>query len=362
MNSRLKEIFLEIIAIEGTSGDERKVADYILSFLKKLGLSPFEDSTAAISKGNTGNILCPVGDGGNFVMLSHMDTARSTKDVKAIFHEDRITSDGKTVLGVDNRAGIASLLFAIEKLFEEKIPLKDFTLAFTIQEETTLNGSLNIELNEKIKMGFIFDSHLRTGNFICESAGAKGFEAKIKGKASHSGLAPEMGIDSIKIASNAICKIELGRIDKNSTANIGIIKGGSATNVVPETTVAEGEVRSMIPEFIENKITEIENTFVKCANMFGGEVEFNSFWNFKPYCVPENSETYKTIVHAISSCGLNPIKSISKGGSDANSLNAKGIQSVNLGIGAENPHSNDEYILYEDFTNSTLIAMELMKK
>ncbi len=362
MDKRLLEIFLELVSIDGLSANERLVANYITAFLERIKFTPTEDLCAKISDGNTGNIICPIGTGGNFVLLSHMDTARSTKDVKPQLLIDRITSDGNTVLGVDNRAGIASLLFALEKLVNENKPVKDFTLAFTIQEETTLNGSANIELNNNIKMAFVFDSHLPPGDFIYMSAGSIGFSIKVYGKASHSGLAPEKGIDSIKIASVAISKLEFGRIDSDTTANIGIIKGGTATNVIPELTTIEGEVRSMIHSNIDKKIEEIKTQFELTAKEFGGKIEFDSYWNFKPYKIAEDSETFKTVVNAISKIGLKANPNTSKGGSDANSLNAKGISCVNLGIGAENPHSNDEFILYKDLENSAKIAMELMQK
>lgn len=362
MNSRLIEIFLEIIAIDGVSGDERKVADYIIDFLQKLNLRPFEDNSGTRSGGNAGNLICKIGSGGDFVMLSHMDTARSTKGVKPQMLPDKITSDGTTVLGVDNRAGIACLLYSLETLIQQNTPVKDFTLAFTIQEETTLNGSRFIELDKKIDKGFVFDSHMRPGYFIFESAGSMGFSVKITGKAAHSGIAPEKGIDAIKIASAAINKIKLGRIDEDTTANIGIIKGGTATNVVPEEVFIEGEVRSMCIENIQAKIEEIKTCFETTAKEMGGKLDFTEHWSFWPYNIDMESETYKIVKNAITRSGLSVIPTTTKGGSDANSLNEKGIKCVNLGIGAENPHSNDEYIYLEDLESTARIAMEIMKQ
>lgn len=362
MEKRLLEIFLEIITIDGVSAKEKDIANYIMSFLQRLNLVPYEDFCAQISNGSTGNIICKIGDGGNFILLSHMDTARPTRNLKPQILDDRITSDGTTILGADNRAGVACLLYSIEKLISEKIPIKDFTLIFTIQEETTLNGSRNLNLNGSYKMGFVFDSHSEPGNFIYESAGSIGFTEKIYGKAAHSGLAPEKGVDAIKIASMAISKIELGRIDDETTANIGIIKGGEATNVVPSFTYIEGEVRSMNLAKIDLKIEEIKTQFEISAKLFGGKSEFTSYWNFHPYKVHPDSDTYRTIERAILNSGLAPTPITSKGGSDANSINAKGIPCVNLGIGAENPHSNDEFILFDSLERTSKIVMELMKK
>lgn len=361
-NQKLLSLFLDVIQIEGLSGSEKNVAIYIINFLTKLGLSPYEDDTAQISGGNTGNIICRIGDGGEFVILSHMDTARSTKGVKPQIKDDRITSDGTTILGADNRAGITCILYSIEKAITENIPLKDFTIAFTTQEESTLNGSVNLKLNGRIKHGFIFDSQQRPGNYIYESVGAMGFKIHVRGKASHSGLAPEKGIDAIKIASSAICEIELGRIDNDTTANVGIIKGGSAINVVPELAVIEGEVRSIVPSKIEKKIEEIKTIFNRTAEKYKGKIEFDFKWDFKPFQINSKDEVYIQTENVLRKVGLTPTPKISWGGSDANSLNAKGIPSINFGIGAANPHSNDEYILFEDLQKTADIILELIKK
>ena len=202
-------------------------------------------------------------------------------------------------------------------------------------------------------MGFIFDSHLRPGNFICESCGDAGFKLKIKGKSSHSGIAPEKGINSIKIACNAIAEIALGRINHDTTANIGMINGGTAVNVVPELTELEGEVRSNNLENVMSKLAEIRSIFEIHSKRIGGEIDFKYNWDFKPY-----KRIFKTLVKV----GLEPKPTSSWGGSDANSLNEKLIESVNIGIGAENPHSNDEFILLDDLQKSSEIVLELIKK
>lgn len=361
MNERLIQIFLELIKIDGLSGNEKEVADYIIQFLRKLGLNPITDNTMNITGSNTGNVICEIGEGGDFVLLSHMDTARSTQGIKPVIQDGVIKSDGTTILGADNRAGISSILYAVEQILVNKIPHKNFTVAFVVKEETDLSGSQNIVLPDRIKRGFIFDSHLKPGNFVNESVGAIGFEIDVYGKAAHSGLAPETGIDAIKIASNAISKIQFGRIDSSTTANIGKINGGTAINVVPPHVKIIGEVRSEFEDKIFEKYSEIKNTFETCANELGGKVEISYRWDFKPYKVSEQSQTYIEASEALRSVGLNPKSNKSFGGSDANSLNAKGIVSINFGIGAENPHSNDEYIYIDDLIKGSQIAYNLIK-
>ncbi len=360
--SRLIEIFLQVIRINALSSNEKPLADFINSFLTNLGYKVEFDDSAKFTNSNTGNLICRLGNGGDFVMTAHMDTARPTENVKPIITDDKITSSGDTVLGVDNRVGVAVLLYTLERIGLEKIPVKDFTVAFTTCEETTLFGSKYLGLNGSIKKGFVFDSGYRPGNFIYSACGAIGFNIKIFGRASHSGIAPEKGINSLVVAANAITKLPLGRIDEETTMNIGTLKSGSAVNVIPELTELVGEVRSFNLEKAESYFNLLVNTFGDEAQKLNAKIEYDFFWDFKPYTIKENSDVYKDIVKAITKVGLVPNPKISLGGSDANSLNAKGIESVNIGIGAQNPHSNDEFVYIEDLIKSAEIAFELVKK
>ena len=360
--SRLIEIFLQVIRINALSGNEKPLADFINSFLTNLGYKVEFDDSAKFTNSNTGNLICRLGNGGDFVMTAHMDTARPTENVKPIITDDKITSSGDTVLGVDNRVGVAVLLYTLERIGLEKIPVKDFTVAFTTCEETTLFGSKYLGLNGSIKKGFVFDSGYRPGNFIYSACGAIGLNIKIFGRASHSGIAPEKGINSLVVAANAITKLPLGRIDEETTMNIGTLKSGSAVNVIPELTELVGEVRSFNLEKAESYFNLLVNTFGDEAQKLNAKIEYDFFWDFKPYTIKENSDVYKDIVKAITKVGLIPNPKISLGGSDANSLNAKGIESVNIGIGAQNPHSNDEFVYIEDLIKSAEIAFELVKK
>ncbi|AFH50615.1 Di- and tripeptidase [Ignavibacterium album JCM 16511] len=360
--SRLIEIFLQVIQINALSANEKPLADFINSFLTNLGYKVEFDDSAKFTQSNTGNLICKIGSGGDFVMTAHMDTARPTENVKPMIKEDRITSSGDTVLGVDNREGVAVLLYSLERIALEKIPVKDFTVAFTTCEETTLFGSKYLGLNGNIKKGFVFDSGYRPGSFIYSACGAIGFNLKIFGRASHSGIAPEKGINSLLIAANAITKLPLGRIDEETTMNIGTLKSGSAVNVIPELTEVVGEVRSFNLDKAENYFRQLVKTFEEEAEKLNAKIEYDYFWDFKPYTIKENSDVYKEILRAITKVGLVPSPKISLGGSDANSLNAKGIESVNIGIGAQNPHSNDEFVYIEDLIKSAEIALELVKK
>ena len=362
IEKRLLEIFLRLLKIDALSQHEQPVAEHIHDFLTALALKPYFDKSKIKTKSNTGNLLCKVGNGGDVMFLAHMDTARTTREVKPQILADRITSDGTSVLGVDNRAGIAVILYALEKMLLEKNAIKNFTIAFTTCEESTLAGSLNLEIAARIKKCFIFDSSLRPGSFIYSSCGAKNFNVTIKGLAAHSGLAPEKGINSIAIAAQALSQIKQGRISERTTVNIGTISGGSAVNVVPETTQVTGEVRSAEKGMVDETIQAIKAIFLKETAAHGAGLVFEDEWDFKPYHIAAETEIYKDVSAVLEKAGLTPVPVASLAGSDANSLNGRGVQAINLGIGAQNPHANDEFIYLDDLAKSSEIALELMKK
>jgi tripeptide aminopeptidase len=221
---------------------------------------------------------------------------------------------------------------------------------------------MNIPMPDDIKMGFVFDSSLRPGNFVRESCGAIAFTARILGKASHSGIAPEKGIHAVRAAASAVARMKIGRIDETTTVNVGMFNGGEGMNVVPALALVEGEVRSMNWEKIELLASEVQSVFEQACAEYGATLEFQSRWDFTPYTIDEHEPVFQRIAEAIRNVGLSPKPHISWGGSDANSFNRRGIRSVNIGIGAQNPHANTEFILLEDFQKAADIALEIMRK
>lgn len=360
LDSRLKEIFVDLITINATSGKEAPVAEYISNFLKKLGISSQIDSASELSGGNSGNLIAEVEGGGNFFVAAHMDTPRETLDVKPLFLEDRIVSDGNTILGVDNRAGVSAILFAIERAVKQK-KVRPCTLLFTVCEETSLAGSVFYKPNKNIRYGFIFDSHLRPGNFVSNTCGALTFTIKIIGKSAHAGVSPEKGINAIKIASECVTHFPFGRVDEATTANIGIMKGGNATNVVCDLVTLTGEIRTDYKDVGEEMISDIFKKFLSIAQKHGGDATLDFYWDFMPYKISKDSLPYIHLKDVMDELNLKMKGHKSMGGSDANSFNSKGIPSINLGIGAQNPHGNDEFILYEDLQMASDIALHLIK-
>lgn len=358
----LIDCFLELAALSAPSGSEKPVADYIQNYLADLDITVYEDNARESTGGNAGNVICRFGTGGEVVFLAHMDTARPTEDLKPVVTADRIRSDGSTILGADNRAGVAILLCALEKAARNPASYRDFTVAFTVCEETTLGGSRHLALDPAIKMGYAVDSSLRPGHFIHATYGAQRFAVEVNGKAAHAGLEPEKGVNAIWAAGKALANLELGRLNGDVLVNIGSISGGSAVNVVPEKVTLKGEVRSRDLGHLEETLHTIAKQFEAAATTLKATVDFQSQWDFKPYLIQPDQEVYQRLVSAIETADLKPVPHLSSGGSDANSLNAKGILAMNLGIGAQNPHANDEFILIDDFIHSAQIIDGLVRK
>ncbi|MBN2278992.1 MAG: M20/M25/M40 family metallo-hydrolase [Candidatus Marinimicrobia bacterium] len=358
---RLVEIFLELVKIDGVSRYELDVRNYLVEFLENLDFEPIIDDAAEQVGGNTGNLIIEIGHGGDFVVLSHMDTAASTKMIQPKVLSDRITSDGNTILGADNRAGIAAIIYSLEWFIKNKKKIKDCVICFTICEENNIEGGKYLSLPPQIKNGYVIDSSLRPGKFIHRTYGAKGLKINITGKAAHSGLHPEDGISAIYTAALAIAKLKLGRVSETTTANLGIIQGGEAINVIPEKVEIVGEIRSQRVADVDLLAKNFEQHFKNACKTTGAMLNFSSQWDFTPYYVREDSLVFQNTCNIMKKIGLTPEPRLSAGGSDANALNEKGIQTVNIGIGAQNPHSHEEFILLEDLANAANIVYEILR-
>lgn len=364
-SAHLIDQFTSLATIDGVSLDERRIADHVKTELKKINVRVVEDNTAALINGNTGNLIClpPTYDATKpaIALCAHLDTVQSTKNLKPIVTETKITSDGTTILGADNREGLSILLYLLKNLKNAPRPTKNFIVVLTVGEELGMFGANHVDLSPyHVSAAFIFDCSKRPGIYIKDSPGCLLFTATFHGKSAHAGVAPEEGISAISLAGNAIAKIHFGRIDPETTSNIGKISGGSATNVVADEVILEGEIRSFTRERIEQEYAAIQKAFTSSING-KGSCSFHSQMDFHPYILSSASPIVKTIESAIAAVGLTPEGIRYTGGSDANSYNAKGIPAVNIGTGAQKPHSFEEFILIEDLITSTEIAFELIQ-
>lgn len=366
-NNRLVSEFIELIKIDSISKNEAKIAKLLLKRLKDLGLEVIIDKTAKEIGGNTGNIIARLkGDVERFcpvAFVAHMDTVTPGNNIHPQIKEDgRIVSDEKTILGADDKAGIAALLEALRFIKENNISHGDIEIIFTVCEEIGLLGSKNLDTSRlKSKMAFILDAVGRTGRIITSAPSKRDFKIVIIGRAAHAGANPENGINAIKIAGDFLSQINLGRIDEETTANIGIISGGRATNIIPDKVVLEGEVRSRNNEKIESYIYKLQETLENLAKKANARTEIEIKKNYNGYNLSSTSPVVKVAIKAAESIGLQPELCSAGGGTDANIFNEKGILSINLAVGMMNVHTIGEWIYIEDLERTTKYIIAIVE-
>lgn len=364
---RLIEEFMELVKIDSPSGCERQIADVLIKKLKQLGLSVYEDGAGKKVGTETGNLIArlPGNTPGVPVLMfcAHMDTVQPGKNVQPVIKDDTIYSAGDTILGADNKAGIAAILEALRVIDENNIPHGELVIVFTIWEEGGLVGSRNIEL-ERIKadMGIVLDSDGDPGTIIIRGPSQDKITATIKGKAAHAGINPQDGINAIQVASIAISKMKLGRIDDETTANIGIISGGKAINIVPDTTTIYGEARSMNPQKRAAQTESMCAALREAAEQAGATVEIQTETLYPDINLDKNEPVVQLAASAAGALGLKVNLTSTGGGSDANIFNHYGIPTVNLGIGMKQVHTTSEYITISNLVANSRYIAEIIRK
>ena len=294
-----------------------------------------------------------------------MDTVSPSIGVKPIIDEANgiIKSDGTTVLGSDDKAGIAAILEALRTVKENNIEHSDIQVVFSIWEEGGLQGAKNLDYSKiDAEYAFVLDSGGSPGEIIVKAPAQDAIKVKIIGKPAHAGLQPENGISAIMVASKAIENMKLLRIDEETTANIGIVKGGIATNIVMPELEIVAEARSLSEEKLDAQTNHMIETFKSAAKEFGAEIEIDVNRAYGPFNIDETDEIVQLVKKAFSNMNIEGKTASTGGGSDTNILNKNGIKAVNLGIGMKNAHTLEEYIAIEDLINSAVMVKEIIKE
>ena len=367
---RIRELFEELVSIDSVSFSERQMADCLTDILKEMKFEVIEDLAGEHYGGNAGNLygfLNGTGEGTSTLFVAHMDTVHPGASKKAVFHEDgKITSDGTTVLGSDDVAGIVEILEGIRLLQDQNIPHGDIEILFPIAEELYDKGSKVFDFSVvKSKQAYVLDFSGHVGKAALRAPSIVSFRVEIKGKASHAGFAPEKGINAIALMAEGISKIRQGRLEDETTLNIGLIHGGSMTNIVSENCVCEGEIRGYhherVMELLE-KTKQIFETVIETAQGTdkNAELLFSHEINIKAYAVDKNSGVVQRFCRACEKIGVEPELTETFGGSDNNVIVNQGIDGVVLSCGMNNAHSVHEYIEMEDLVKGAALVKELI--
>ncbi|HOJ10114.1 MAG TPA: M20/M25/M40 family metallo-hydrolase [Clostridiales bacterium] len=362
---RMVNEFIELVEIDSLSYKERDMADRLKNKLTAIGYDVYEDDAGKKVGGNTGNLICKIKgnkDVPAIMLVAHMDTVVPGIGKKAVIKGDVIVSGGATVLGADDISGIECILEVVRVLKEKNISHGDIYAVFTIAEEKGLIGAKNLDY-EKIdaKYGFVLDVGGKSGNVAIRQPIKHATTITVLGKAAHAGSRPEEGINAIQIASKAIAGMKLGRIDSETTANIGIIRGGEASNIVCDRVDIKAEARSLNKEKLETQINHMKECFLSAAKEYGGSMEFESKQTSPGFSMDENDEIIKILKKTAELTNFN-LNLISTGGvSDTCILNSKGIQAVNICSGAGKSHALDEFVSINDMVKTANFLLALIE-
>lgn len=349
---RVVERFLHFVQIDSESGEEKDFAFHLKTILESLGFVVVFDQAHEAFGGTVGNLIATKkGDASKKTVLlsAHMDTVKPGKNIKPIIKEDIIYSDGETILGGDDKAGIAAIIEGINQIIEEDIKHPDLELVFTVCEEGGINGGKNLDLSLiQAKEGIILDSSKFPGEIIVQSPGQTRVEVIIHGKSAHAGVSPESGISAAQIFAEAVSHMRLLRIDEETTANIGMISGGKGTNVVMEELKVLGEVRSLDLDKMNEQVKHMKDCFEEAAKKYGGSITFISELKYPAFNVEPSAELVMETMKVFEEMGMTPTTTFTGGGSDANALNSRGMTMINLGIGEKKAHTTEEHYSVSD--------------
>ncbi|HYG60582.1 MAG TPA: M20/M25/M40 family metallo-hydrolase [Symbiobacteriaceae bacterium] len=343
---RVTSLLMELCATDSGSRNERQMADRLKPILAELGFAVQEDAAGSQVGGNAGNLYARLegtAPGEAILFSSHMDRVTPGLGVKPRIEGDAIVSDGTTILGADDAAGLAAVIEAVQVLQEHNLPHPTIELGWTICEEVGLLGARNMDYSWfTSRLGFALDSGGQVGEIVVKAPSQAKVNATFRGKAAHAGVAPEKGVSAIQIAAVAISRMQLLRIDPETTANIGSIIAEGPTNIVPETCKIVAEARSLDQEKLETQVAEMIAAMERAAEELGGKVEYEVLRSYAAFNLSPESAPVKRAATAAELIGARVVITATGGGSDANIFNGNGIPMAVLGVGYEEIHSTRE--------------------
>jgi tripeptide aminopeptidase len=347
---QLHDTFAELCRIASPSGDERGVADWITRDLTALGLDVEEDDAGPAVGSNAGNLLArvPGRSERSLVFCAHMDTVPLTAPVEPVRREQGWENANEGILGADNKAAVAAILELARVLTSrDDEPAIGLELLFTVAEETGLNGARQFDVRRlRSSFGYVFDHASPIGEVITASPTQMQIDAEVRGRAAHAGLQPERGVSAIVAAAHAIANMPQGRFDAETTANIGIIAGGTATNVVPDRCAISAEVRAVQQQQVDRYVTQAIDALQDAADSAGCDLDVKLQQKVSGYRSGKREAPVALAAKALRRLGYEPSYRSSGGGSDANALRLSGFPCTNLANGTERAHERTERVSF----------------
>ncbi len=346
---RLKRTFLELLRLNSPSRKEKPVAAYVKAALRDVADECFEDRAGKAIGGNANNLVFRLRGSHRtapaLALVAHMDTVEPTRGIRIGRRGSMVYSAGPTILGADNKAGIAVMIETARSLVRRRRRFGMLELVFSVAEEVGLLGVENLDYGLiESRLGLVLDSSTPVGSIVTSAPSSEAVEVHIRGRKAHAGIEPEKGVNAITVAAKAIARLKQGRLDEETTANIGVIKGGTATNIVPDEVLVRGEARSFSEQKLARWITHMKRCFLKASEAFGAEAQIETRRAFTMFDVPKSHRLVRAAARGARALGRRARMLRSGGGSDANVFNGHGITSVVLGLGYTNPHTKQESI------------------
>ena len=363
--TELIDLFLELAAIPSPPGDERAVADRVRTYLEELGIAVDEDDAGASVGSTAGNLLArlePTADGGTPLFLcAHLDTVPPEGAIEPVIDDGVVRNAAGTILGADNKAAVAVMLEGVRRCVEERRPHAGLELLFTPKEEVGLLGAAAFDCDRlHASVGYVYDQAAPIGEVILGAPHAQAMEVRFHGRAAHSGMYPEEGRSAVAAAARAVADLRLGRVDDETTANVGKIEGGTAGNIVPEWCTLLAEARSHDERKLADLVQEMLDAFAFAATLEECEVETTVRKSYRGYRFRPDDRAVALARRSLGRCGYEPTLALSGGAADANVFNDRGLECVNLANGMTDIHTPAERIAVADLDGMVEVTLALL--
>ena len=358
-------LFVELARVPSPPGQERAVADRVLEYLRGLALPVEEDDAGAKIGSTIGNLLCRIeatAEGTPLFFCAHLDTVPPQGPIEPVLDDGLLRNAGGTILGADNKAAVAAMLEAVRLIVAENRSHGGIELLFTPKEEVGLRGAAAFDQDRlRARMGYVYDHAGPVGEVILGAPFQCKLDASFHGRAAHSGMYPEEGRSAIVAAARAIADLRLGRLDEETTANVGEIQGGTARNIVPDRCSFAAEARSHDERKLGELIQEMLETITFAAQLAECDVETEVDPSARGYRFKRDDEPVRIAAAALERSGLQPTYGLSGGGADANVFNERGLECVNLANGMTDIHTPDERISVADLELMVDVTLALVE-
>jgi tripeptide aminopeptidase len=362
---KVLEIFTELAAVPSPPGAERPVADRVIAFLHEYGLAVDEDDAGPRIGATAGNLYCrlPEQDGGGtpIFLCAHLDTVPPEGPIEPVVEDGIVRNAAGTILGADDKSAVAAMLEAARRIVQEERPHAGVELVFTAKEEVGLQGAKAFDQARLAgRVGFVYDQAAPIGEIVLGAPTQRSLSVRFHGRAAHAGMYPEEGRSAIAAAARAIADMRLGRIDEETSANVGLIQGGTAGNIVPEWCTIAAEARSHDERKVGDLVQEILDACTFAAGVADCEVEASVEETYRGYRFRRTDFPVRLAAAALGRAGYEPRYALTGGGADANVFNERGIPCVNIANGMVDIHTPDERIAVDDLERMVDVTLALV--